>query len=180
DQRTLSLRTLGNLRIFGFLTKKWQETEYPKIAKRAKREGALIFFADEAGIRSDHPSGTTWATKGGTPVVKATRASFGMNMLSAVNAHGHFRFMTVQGTVTATVFRDFLSRLISGVNQKIFLIVDGHPTHKAKLVKQFVADNKESIELFFLPPYSPRAQSRRARMGKRQSQSSQICTDDKG
>ena len=137
------------------LTKKWQETEYPKIAKRAKREGALIFFADEAGIRSDHHSGTTWAPKGETPVVKATGARFGMNMLSAVNANGHFRFMTVQGTVTATVFRDFLSRLISGVNQKIFLIVDGHPTHKAKLVKQFVADNKESIELFFLPPYSP-------------------------
>lgn len=30
----------------------WQETEYPKIAISAKKEGALIFFADEAGVRS--------------------------------------------------------------------------------------------------------------------------------
>src|SRR5574337_1800748 len=35
------------------LVRSWQETEYPKIAVRAKKEGALIFFADEAGVRSD-------------------------------------------------------------------------------------------------------------------------------
>ena len=82
-------------------------------------------------------------------------ARFGFNMLSAVNALGHFRFMTHEGTVTASVFRDFLKRLITGMERKIFLIVDGHPTHKAKLVKKFLADNSDRIELFFLPPYSP-------------------------
>lgn len=137
------------------LVQSWQESDYPKIAKRAKKEGALIFFADEAGIRSDNHAGTTWAPVGQTPVVKATGARFGFNMLSAVNSMGHFRFMTVEGTVTATVFREFLKRLIAGMDRKIFLIVDGHPTHKAKLVRQFVADNCDRIELFLLPPYSP-------------------------
>ena len=135
--------------------KRWQDKDYPKIAARAKKDNALIFFADEAGIRSDNHAGTTWAPVGQTPIVKATGARFGFNMLSAVNAQGHFRFMTVEGTVTASVFRDFLKRLITGVERKVFLIVDGHPTHKAKLVKQFLADNKDRIELFFLPPYSP-------------------------
>lgn len=133
----------------------WHETDYPKIAARARKEGALVFFADEAGIRSDNHAGTTWAPSGQTPVVKATGARFGFNMLSAVNALGHFRFMTVEGTVTATVFREFLKRMIAGMEKKIFLIVDGHPTHKAKLVRQFVADHSNHIELFFLPPYSP-------------------------
>ncbi|MDH3210247.1 MAG: IS630 family transposase [Burkholderiaceae bacterium] len=137
------------------LAKRWQDKDYPKIAARAKKDNALIFFADEAGIRSDNHAGTTWAPVGQTPIVKATGARFGFNMLSAVNAQGHFRFMTVEGTVTASVFRDFLKRLITGVERKVFLIVDGHPTHKAKLVKQFLADNKDRIELFFLPPYSP-------------------------
>lgn len=137
------------------LVQSWQEKDYPKIAARAKKEGALIFFADEAGIRSDNHAGTTWAPVGQTPVVKATGARFGLNMLSAVNALGHFRFMTVEGTVTATVFREFLKRLITGMERKIFLIVDGHPTHKAKLVRQFVTDNSDRIELFLLPPYSP-------------------------
>jgi transposase len=133
----------------------WREHEYPQIAARAKREGALILFADESGIRSDHHAGTTWAPQGRTPVVKATGARYGLNMLSAVSAQGHFRFMTLEGRVNATVFREFLRRLITGLDHKVFLVVDGHPAHKAKLVKRFVQDNADRLELFFLPPYSP-------------------------
>jgi transposase len=63
--------------------------------------------------------------------------------------------MIVKGRVTATVFCDFLKRLITGMRRKVFLIVDGHPIHKAKLVRRFVADHRDRIELFFLPPYTP-------------------------
>lgn len=137
------------------LVERWQQEDYPKLAARAKRENALIFFADESGIRSDYHAGTTWAEKGQTPVVKATGRRFSLNMISAVNAGGHFRFMTVEGSVTARVFREFLRRLITGMDRKIILIVDGHPTHRAKLVKRFMEENAERLELVFLPPYSP-------------------------
>ncbi len=137
------------------LVDQWKTEEYPKIAARAKREGALIFFADESGVRSDYHAGTTWGTKGQTPIVKATGARYSMNMLSAVNALGHFRFMTVDGRVNGIVFREFLERLITNMDRKVFLIVDSHPAHKSKLVKQFIEDNSKKIELFFLPPYSP-------------------------
>lgn len=137
------------------LVEHWREHEYPGIAARARREGAVIFFADESGIRSDHHAGTTWAPVGQTPVVKATGARYGLNMLSAVSAQGHFRFMTVEGRVNANVFRNFLQRLITGMQRKIFLVVDAHPAHKAKLVRDFVQANIDRLELFFLPPYSP-------------------------
>ena len=137
------------------LVERWRTEEYPKIAARAKHEGAMIFFADESGIRSDYHAGTTWSPKGVTPVVEATGARYGFNMLSAVNALGHFRFMLVETRVTATVFREFLRRLIHGMDRKVFLIVDGHPTHKAKMVRNFVEEHSERIELFLLPPYSP-------------------------
>ncbi len=84
--------------------------------------------------------------------MKATGERFSFNMLSAVNARGHFRFMTVEGRVTARVSRDFLRRLITGMDRKIFLIVDGHPVHKARLVEKFVAEHDDRIELFFLRP----------------------------
>jgi transposase len=134
---------------------RWLQQEYPQIRRLAQKHKALIFFGDEAGVRSDHHAGTTWAQVGQTPVVKATGARYGLNMLSAVNALGHFRFMTVEGRVNASVFRDFLKRLITGMERKIFLIVDGHPAHKARLVSRFVEDNADAIELFFLPPYAP-------------------------
>ncbi len=44
--------------------------------------------------------------------------------------------MTVTGGVNAKVFRAFLQRLLTGMRRKIFLIVDGHPCHTAKLVRR--------------------------------------------
>ncbi len=80
---------------------RWREKDCPRTAARARREGALIFFADESGIRSDTHTGTTWAPVGETPIVQATGARFSLNRLSAVNAQGGLRFMTVEGRVTA-------------------------------------------------------------------------------
>jgi transposase len=38
---------------------RWLSEEYPRIKQMAKRQKAIIFFGDEAGIRSDHHAGTT-------------------------------------------------------------------------------------------------------------------------
>lgn len=135
--------------------KNWLKKVYPNLKDRARREKADIFFADEAGVRSDFHSGTTWAPVGQTPVVAATGARFSVNMISAVSPRGDFRFMVVEGSVTAGVFIEFMKRLLIGSKKKIFLIVDGHPTHRSKKAKEFVASMNGEIELFFLPPYSP-------------------------
>ena len=47
--------------------KRWRESDYPAIREEAAQVGATIYFADEAGIRSDYHSGTTWAPVGQTP-----------------------------------------------------------------------------------------------------------------
>lgn len=65
--------------------------ECPRIQSLARRMKAWIFFGDEAGVRSDHHAGTTWAVKGKTPGVSSTGARFGLNMISAVSAQGEFR-----------------------------------------------------------------------------------------
>jgi len=33
--------------------------------------------------------------------------------------------------------------------------VDGHPVHKARSVSRWLAERREQIRIFFLPPYSP-------------------------
>jgi transposase len=134
---------------------RWQTEEFPALKAEARRVGAVIFFGDEAGIRSDHHAGRTWAPYGQTPVIKATGRRFGLNMLSAVSARGDFRFMVHEGTVTATVFRTFLQRLMRRAQQPIFLVVDGHPVHKAKLVREYVEQQNGRLRLILLPPYSP-------------------------
>jgi transposase len=133
----------------------WLQEEYPRIKRLARQQGAMIFFGDEAGIRSDHHAGTTWAARGETPVVSSTGARFGLNLISAVSAQGEFRFMVLRGRVGAGSFIEFIKRLLHGIPYKVFLIVDGHPAHKAKAVTRFMETVKDRFRLFFLPPYSP-------------------------
>jgi transposase len=133
----------------------WLKEDYPKIVSAAKRRKAQIFFGDEAGIRSDFHSGTTWGIRGKTPIVSTTGARFGLNMISALSPRGQLRFMVTKGRVGAKVFLDFIKRLLRDVKGVIFLIVDGHPAHKAALVNKFVESVKDRFQLFFLPPYSP-------------------------
>jgi hypothetical protein len=57
--------------------------------------------------------------------------------------------------VTAGVFVEFLERLLHAMERKVFLIVDGHPPHKAPSVRRFVEAAADRIELLVLLPYSP-------------------------
>ncbi|CAI06416.1 transposase [Aromatoleum aromaticum EbN1] len=137
------------------LVRQWEAETYPAIRSEARATGATIYFADESGIRSDYHTGTTWAPRGQTPVVEVTGRRFSLNMISAVSPQGEFRFMLHEGSVTATVFREFLKRLMIGADKPVFVIVDGHPIHKAKLVRAYVDSLEGQLRLFYLPPYSP-------------------------
>jgi hypothetical protein len=65
---------------------RWKKETYPAIRAAAEAAGAVICFADEAGIRSDYHAGTTWPPVGQTPQVKNTGARFPVNMISVVPA----------------------------------------------------------------------------------------------
>lgn len=137
------------------LIQTWIDEEYPKIRRQARRAGAEIYFGDEAGVRSDFHSGTTWGKRGHTPIVSSTGARFSVNMISAVSPGGQMRFMITKARVTAKVFIEFLKRLLVNASGPVFLIVDGHPTHKAKCVRGFIESQQGKLKLFLLPPYSP-------------------------
>ena len=137
------------------LVQTWETETFPAIAAEARRVGATVYFADESGIRSDYHTGTTWAPQGQTPVVAVTGRRFSLNMLSAISPRGELRFMLHEGTVTARVFIEFLKRLLVGTKGPVFLVVDGHPSHRAKMVKTFVESTQGRLRLFFLPPYAP-------------------------
>lgn len=137
------------------LVERWMKLEYPKIQAQAKRLGAQIFFGDEASVRSDHHSGTTWAPVGKTPVVDTTGARFKLNLLSAISPRGELRFMVTEQRLGAALFIEFLERLLHNQHSPVFLIVDGHPVHRSGAVKRFVSSTEGQLRLFQLPPYAP-------------------------
>ena len=123
---------------------RWKQEEYPAIAAPAAAAGAAIYFADEAGIRSDHHAGTTWAPVGQAPVVTVTGTRFSVTMISAVTAKGAQRFAVFEGTTTAKSFTGFCKRLVHDSPGPACMIVDGHPGHRAKAVSTYVASTAVS------------------------------------
>ena len=133
----------------------WQRESYPKLKKRAKRLGAKIFFLDEAGFQSDPPLARTYGLKGQTPVVVTSGQRQSLNVISAVNARGEFWAATYTGKLDAEAFVAFLQNFLDSRTGKVFLVVDGHPAHKANVVKAYVKSLQGRLELHFLPPYAP-------------------------
>lgn len=134
---------------------RWLTREYPAIARAATREGATIYWGDEMGLRSDHVTGTSYALVGQTPVIRATGQRFGCSMISAITNRGHVAFRVFHGTFRAPLFIDFLRRLRRQSDGKVYLIVDGHPVHRARAVKAFVAAHPGDFRLIQLPGYCP-------------------------
>src|SRR3974390_3334672 len=134
---------------------KWTEEDYPKLKARAKWLGAEIFFIDEAGVRSDAALQRTWGAKGETPIVPTSGQRQQVNAISAVNASGAFWYDVYSGKFNAQLFITKLKVFIRNRRRPVFLVLDGHPAHRAKIVASYVQSLKGRLELHFLPGYAP-------------------------
>jgi len=133
----------------------WKKETYQKIRKAAKKQGAEIFWLDEAGIRSDDPLQRTWGLKGQTPVLKTSGQRQSINAISALSNKGGFWYHVYSGRFNADKFIDCLKTFMKYRKKPVFVIMDGHPVHKAKKVKAYVASLKGKLSLYLLPPYAP-------------------------
>ena len=134
---------------------KWQRETYPAIAKRAKAQGAEIYFWDESGFRADTVHGKTWGLRGETPVVQRPGQRQSMSAASAVNANGAFWYCTYEGALNGELFVELLRRMMKYRRKPLHLVIDGLPAHKKVNVREYVAGTDGKLTLHFLPGYAP-------------------------
>jgi transposase len=168
----LSVRGVGNyLQRWGFTPQKpikkayeqrpeavqgWLDEQYPAIEQRAKAEGAEIHWGDETALVNTDVRGRSYAPAGKTPVAYAvggTRQK--LSMIATVTNQGKTRWMIIDDAFNADRLIEFLGALIKDSPRKVFLILDNLRVHHSKLVKAWVAERADQIELFYLPSYSP-------------------------
>lgn len=134
---------------------RWLGEEYPRIAARARREGAEIHWGDETALVSAPAHARSYAPRGRTPVIKTAAKRFSTSMISTVTNRGTLRFMVYEGAMRVDTFIAFLRRLIRDAERKVFLIVDNLRVHHARKVTAWVERHRDRIALFYLPPYAP-------------------------
>ena len=133
----------------------WLNTTYPVIAAQAKKEEAEIHWGDETGVQSGDYTAKGFSPRGKTPVVRVTAKRSRINMISSITNQGKVRFMLYSEKMASQMLIKFMSRLIKDAPRKVFLILDNLRVHHGKKVKEWLEANKEKIEVFYLPSYSP-------------------------
>ena len=133
----------------------WLDERYPAIQRRAKRDGARIFWLDEASIRSDDPLQRTWGARGQTPVVPTSGQRQSISAISALTNTGAFWYHVYTGRLTADKFIECLQDLLACQRGELIVIMDGHPVHKAKKVRAWLAERTDRLEVELLPGYAP-------------------------
>jgi transposase len=167
----MPIRTVGEyLKRWGYTAKKprrhardqspvevrrWLKKTYPKLAQKAREEGAVILWADEVGVAADAFPGYGYAREGQRATLEVPKPHIRVNMISAISNGGLLRFMTYKGSMDAALFIVFLTRLIRGMTRKVYVITDWLPAHRAKVVQQWLEKHKDQIEVVYLSKYSP-------------------------
>ena len=133
----------------------WLQEEYPHIKAQAKAENAEIRWGDETAVKPEAHTRRSFAPRGKTPVVRQPARRFHSSLISALNNQGKMQWMALKEALNADLLIRFLKQLIKHRKRKIILIVDNLRVHHAKLVKGWLEEHKERIEVFYLPAYSP-------------------------
>ena len=135
--------------------KKYLTERFPELKALAQRTGAVIFFVDEAAVRSDAHRGTTWGKIGQTPVVEDSGDRFGLRLISAVSPRGDMKFSTFEGRMNGDRFVDFVRRLRKDVGRPVIVIADNASYHRSGSVQAYVKESQGSVVIENLPRYAP-------------------------
>lgn len=170
--KTIAIRTVGEyLKRWGYTPQKplkrayeqdpvavqsWLDQEYPALKSLAQKEQAQIHWLDQSGLTSRDHRGRGYAPQGQTPQVRMIQDRHArLNYIASVTNQGKVRFMLYDERFTTPVMIRFLTRLRSDHHTPIFLILDNHPVHHAKALKNWVKEQDGKLRLFYLPSYSP-------------------------
>ena len=134
---------------------KWFKETYPKIAKKAKKEGAEIHWLDETGLNTHSKYLRGYALKGKTPMVKMKAKRMNLNIISSISKLGKMRFMTYRNALDTKILIKFVNRLIQNIDKKLFIIMDNLAVHHSKKFMKLIEQKCDKVAVFYLPSYSP-------------------------
>ncbi|MEI6846840.1 MAG: IS630 family transposase [Chlorobiaceae bacterium] len=134
---------------------RWMNNAYPEIKAKAKSEHAEIYWGDETGIATNGNLVRGYAPDGKTPVLRLNARKEHISMISAISNQGQLRFMLYENAMNGSRLIEFMKRLVKDVGHKVILILDNLRVHHCKPVKEWLGMNTDTIEVFYLPAYSP-------------------------
>lgn len=90
------------------------------------------------------------------PVAEVEGKKLKVNMISAISRFGTMRFMLYKDNMDSHKLLSFLRRVVRRrKSRKVFFILDNLKVHHSLNVTNWVKQNVDTLELFYLPSYAP-------------------------
>jgi transposase len=127
-------------------TGRWIRQQYPILARRAKREEAVIYWVDNRGLRADRRTG----------IMQQAESSLHrrgcLDMISASSNRLEMAFMMFHGKPAGLRFVRFLRRMLKHArSKKVFLLVGANPVYRSVPVKRFLESSTNRLLLVEYP-----------------------------
>lgn len=126
------------------------------LKKLLNNDIARILFEDESMIRDYQAIMKTWFLKGKQRVIPTFGKHEGVKLVGCLDYETGRVYVEEHKKYDAEVFLRFLKNVLEQYPEgKTVMILDNARIHHAKLLQSFLEENREHLELVFLPPYSP-------------------------
>lgn len=137
--------------------RQWKRRVLPGIIRAAAKSRGLILYGDEALFVLIPYVGKTWTFPDIKPIVRVSgKRGIHGGVTSAVSPKGHLVFQFSKDNFNAGTLIRFMNALHKHFKRrKLFFIIDGATSHRAKVVKCYAESNSSWLSLHHLPGYSP-------------------------
>jgi transposase len=126
--------------------------------KKWVEEGRAILFVDECGFYLLPSVVRTWSPVGERPILREWVSRDHLSAICGISEGGELHWLQQEVAFDGEGVVGFLKQLLAhvGGEAKLGIVWDAAPIHRAKSIKQFLADGgAQRIELVMLPGYSP-------------------------
>jgi DDE superfamily endonuclease len=155
--------------------------------KNAKKRQAWIVFLDESGLSQKPPVRRTWAPRGQTPVLRHAFNWKKLSICSALAYRWDGRKIRLLFSIVADSYTDkkliyFLAQARKEFrHRRLIIIWDGLPSHRSRLMKQYLDTQRRWLTVVRLPPYAPDLNPVEFAWGNIQGKElANLCSDDLG
>ena len=98
----------------------------------------------------------TWFPVGQQRIIPTYGRHYGAKLVGMLDYETGYVYVEEHDQYDAEVFLQFLGNVMEQYKDgKVVMILDNAKIHHAKLLSDFLEQNKYRLELLFLPPYSP-------------------------
>jgi hypothetical protein len=119
--------------------------------KKARRRGAAIVFVDETGFSFRAKTGTTWAPRGQTPILRRVSKRRELATVIGLTLSGQIDKRHFEHAIGATDILVALRHVQRHIARPIIIIWDRLNAHRAIIVKDDVTAHPD-LEVEWLPP----------------------------